>query len=223
MIQGIFQFRRSRRLCEVEVGGEIVEAYISNGVEISFLKPGTICYLREAFGEKRRTDYDLYSAYDGNTLACLDAKEPLRVVKNWYLERLQKEYPEERIHLYDDPRSSYLIGFDYPIKGMRVQIMGTTFIKDQMAYLPVIPSSALNERLESLLWEKDQGYDPRLMIVICRSDANCFSANAEADPYFSELLNEVYEADIPVECLRCTVDENGMKPDMLIPYKPAVL
>lgn len=223
MIKGTFQYRTSRRLCEVDVDGEIVEAYISNGVEISFLKPGTTCFLREAFGEKRRTDYDLYSAYDGDTLVCLDAKEPLRVVKQWFIERLQAEYPGERIHLYDDPRSSYLIGFDFPIKGMRVQIMGTSFVKAQTAYLPVIPSSALNERLESLLWEKDQGYDPRLLIVICRSDADCFSANAEADPYFSELLDEVYEAGIPVECLRCTVDENGMKPDMLIPYKPAVL
>lgn len=68
MVQGIFQYRKSRRLAEIEVDGYVVDAYMSNGIEMGFLKPGTICFLRGADSERRKTAYDLYSAYDESTL-----------------------------------------------------------------------------------------------------------------------------------------------------------
>lgn len=91
---------------------------------------------------------------------------------------------------------------------------------DRAAFLPVIRSNALNERLESLLWAKTQGElgsDPRLLIVACRDDVDSFCANADVDPYFAELFNEVQETGIIVECLKFSVDEEGMRADSLIP------
>ncbi len=38
MVQGIFSRRVNRRLAEVEIDGEMFETYISNGIEMSFLK-----------------------------------------------------------------------------------------------------------------------------------------------------------------------------------------
>lgn len=220
MVKGIFQYRKSRRLAEIEVNGQIIDAYVSNGVEMDFLKPGTDCFLRMAESETRRTAYDLYSVYDHDTLVCIDAKEPLRIAKGWYTERLQNEFPGERVAFIEDTRSSFLMGCLGATDKMTVQIMGTSFVRDRAAFLPVIRSNALNERLESLLWAKTQGEpgsDPRLLIVACRDDVDSFCANADVDPYFAELFNEVQEADILVECLRCTVDEDGMRADSLIP------
>jgi DNA-binding sugar fermentation-stimulating protein len=48
MIQGVFFRRKSRRLAEIEVDGQIFEAYISNGIDMSFLKSGIACYLVSA-------------------------------------------------------------------------------------------------------------------------------------------------------------------------------
>ena len=59
---------RCRRLAEVEVQGHIFEAYISNGIDMDFLESGIVCFLREAENENRRTPFDLYSIYDGDTL-----------------------------------------------------------------------------------------------------------------------------------------------------------
>ena len=45
MMRGVFIRRKSRRLAEVEVDGQIIEAYISNGIDIEFLKNGATCFL----------------------------------------------------------------------------------------------------------------------------------------------------------------------------------
>lgn len=100
---------------------------------------------------------------------------------------------------------------------LMIQVMGTSFIKNRVAYLPEIPSTALNKRLTSLLWMKKRGQDPRLLFVVCRNDADSFSANREADPYFADLLLEVKEAGVPIAALRCSVDENGMSVEQEIP------
>ena len=192
---------------------------MSNGIEISFLKPGSICYVRESYSETRRTAFDLYSVYDQDTLVCVDAKEPLLVASKWYKERYEKEPGGDQFSLYEDYRSSSLVCFLSKDKGMTIQVMGTSFTEDRNAYLPEMPSSSLNQKLENLLEMKARGYEYGLMFVICRNDAESFSANADKDPYFAKLLASVYTADIPIDCLRCTVDEDGMRPDKLIPLR----
>jgi DNA-binding protein, stimulates sugar fermentation len=95
MIQGLFIRRISRRLAEVEVQGHVYEAYISNGIDIDFLESGVVCFLREAENENRRTPFDLYSVYEGDTLVCVDAKEPLRIAEIWASNKLNREVGRE--------------------------------------------------------------------------------------------------------------------------------
>lgn len=220
MVQGIFRYRKSRRLAEVEIDGEIVEAYVSNGAQLRFMKDGCICYLREAFGEKRKTAYDFYSIYDGDTLVCVDVKEPLQIIKPWYTEKLLRELNVESLPLiHENTRDSSLICFREPIKDMVVQVMGTSLVEEKTAYLPDISSSALNERLADLIWMKDNGQDPRLVFVVCRDDAECFTPNAEVDPYFADMVKDLYELGVPVDCVRCTVNADGMAVDTVIPLR----
>lgn len=100
-----------------------------------------------------------------------------------------------------------------------IQVMGTSFVNQRVAYLPEIPSTALNKRLESLLWMKERGQNPRMLIVACRNDADAFFANRDVNPYYTDLLLNVKEADIPIEVLRCSVDANGMRAEHTIPFK----
>jgi len=41
MVEGIFHYRKNRRLAEVEVSGERFDAYVTNSVDLRFLKEGT--------------------------------------------------------------------------------------------------------------------------------------------------------------------------------------
>ena len=81
MVQGLFIRRISRRLAEVEVSGNTFEAYISNGIEMDFLKNESACFLRKAENENRRSPFDLYSVYDGDTLVWLTQKSRFGLLK----------------------------------------------------------------------------------------------------------------------------------------------
>ena len=216
MVQGLFVRRISRRLAEVEVDGNTYEAYISNGIEMDFLKKESICFLRKAEKENRRSPFDLYSVYDGDTLICVDTKEPLRIAEIWASDYLNRERGD-KLSFYADVKGMALLALGRENHDLMIQVMGTSFVNDRSAYLPQIPSKALNERLESLLWMKGRGQDPHLLFVICRDDADCFYANQEVDPYFADLLNEVKAADIPIEAVRCVVNEGGMAIDSTVP------
>jgi len=218
MVQGLFIRRISRRLAEVEVEGNTFEAYISNGIEMDFLKKESICFLREAENKNRRSPFDLYSVYDGDTLVCVDTRESLRIAEIWASNNLDR-VRGEKLSFYTDTKGMTLLAFGRENHDLMIQVMGTSFVNDRSAYLPQIPSKALNVRLESLLWMKDRGQDPHLLFVICRDDADCFYANQEVDPYFADLLNEVKAADIPIEAVRCVVNEEGMAIDSIVPLR----
>lgn len=204
-------------MAEVEISGRIVEAYISNGIDMSFLENGAVCFLREAENTNRRSPVDLYSVYDKGILVCVDAKEPIRIAEKWYL----KNYKDkgQQMSFYADIKGMMLLSMNRKKHDIVIQVMGTSFVDNRVAYLPEMPSAALNERLESLLWMKENGQDPRLLFVVCRDDADSFSANRTTDPYFVDLLSDVKEAGIPIEVLRCSVDSEGMTPGCLIPFR----
>lgn len=66
---------------------------------------------------------------------------------------------------------------------------------------------------------KNREQDPRLLFVVCRDDADYFCANRESDPYFAALLEDVKEAGVPIEVVRCSVNKQGMTIDCKIPFR----
>ena len=46
-----------------------------------------------------------------------------------------------------------------------------------------------------------------------------FCANRESDPYFAALLEDVKEAGVPIEVVRCSVNKQGMTIDCKIPFR----
>ena len=216
MVQAVFRYRRSKRLALVELDGEMVEAYISNGADMEFLQEGAVCYLREVESTTRSTAFDLVSVYDRDTLVCIDTREPLHAGMIWLKDRLQKENPGSRITMVDDPKQSLVYTSVDTKSGAVVQIMGSSLYKDGGAYLPERKSSVLNRRLEFLLDRKGRGYDFRLLFVICRNDVSFFRVDWDADPYFAQLVAMLKSGGTDIWCLRCAVDAEGMKPDRLI-------
>ena len=218
MLQGVFQYRKSRRLAQIEVDGEMLDAYVSNGADLEFMKPGAICYLREVDNPKRSTAYDLFSVYDDRTLVCVDAKEPLTIAGEWYKKCLREEMLSDDIYVSASARNMFLYcGRRGYADDIMVQVMGTSLVNDRFAYLPERQSSALNQRLSDILSMASKGIDARLLIVVCREDADFFSVNTDADPYFARLFQEICDAKVLVDCLRCKVTKDGMIADKLIP------
>ena len=126
------------------------------------MESGVVCFLREAENENRRTPFNLYSVYEGDTLVCVDAKEPLRIAEIWASNKLNREVGRE-FSFYANVKGMNLLALNRENHDLMIQVMGTSFVNNGAAYLPKIPSKALNDRLESLLWMKDRGQDPRLL------------------------------------------------------------
>jgi len=62
MIQGFFSRKVNRRIAEIVVDDNLVEAYMSNGIDLPFLKSGAVCFLREVDNNNMaptRSDHDL--------------------------------------------------------------------------------------------------------------------------------------------------------------------
>ena len=196
MMRGVFFRRKSRRLAEAEVDGQIIEAYISNGIDIGFLKNGATCFLREAESTNRRTSFDLYSVYDQDTLVCVDAKEPLRIAEKWCSEKCNNE--GKQVSFYVDVKGMTLLAMNRKNHDIVIQVMGTSFVDNRVAYLPEIPSTALNERLMSLLWMKEHGQNPQL----CRTQLHGSRLQLIIDgsaPLLHNACNRKHEltADLP--------------------------
>lgn len=215
MIQGIFSRKVNRRIAEVEVDGFLVEAYMSNGIDLPFLKSGAVCFLREVDNFKRRTSYDLFSVYDEDTLVCVDAKEPLIIAEKWYRAKFNDE-GDSLAYLFADVKNMKLRARTKENKDVIIQVMGTSLKHYRLAYLPEIPSLALIDRLENLIYQKRIGIDSRLLIVVCRDDVDGFFANDEVDSDFAELMEFAFDSEIPIDVLRCSISENGMKADRII-------
>ena len=215
MIQGFFSRKVNRRIAEIVVDDNLVEAYMSNGIDLPFLKSGAVCFLREVDNNNRRTSYDLFSVYDKDTLVCVDSREPLIIAEMWCREKYNHD-GDSLAYLYPDVKYMKLHGRTKTNKDVIIQVMGTSLKHDRLAYLPEIPSRSLIEKLENLIYQKRIGMDTRLMIVVCRDDVDGFFANDEVDSDFAELMEFAFDSEIPIDILRCSVSDNGMRADRII-------
>ena len=246
MISGTFLSQENRRKAWVRRGERVSAVYISTGIDIPYLREGSQCYLREAQSENRSTSYDLYSIYDGDTLVCIDAKEPVRVAAEWVKETYRKMEGGEDTDVIVDERYQSLTAVRTPLKtkvlqdwsgpdacfvasplrdrGQNmapqgrefIQVLGTSFVDEKGAYLPVVSSKALRDRLETLLGIYSSS--TRLIIVVCRDDAKAFYDKEEVDPTFAMLFQQIQGWDIPITVLLCTCDSEGMKVKKEIPF-----
>ena len=147
------------------MSGRFFEAYISNGIDMDFLKSGTVCFLREAKNGNRRTLFDLYSVYDGDALVCVDAKEPLRIAEIWASNKLNREVGRE-FSFYANVKGMNLLALNRENHDLMIQVMGTSFVNNGAAYLPKIPSKALNDRIRVAPMDEGSGAGPTP--AICR-------------------------------------------------------
>lgn len=111
------------------------------------------CCLKYVESMKRSTSCDLFSIEDGDTFVCVDAMEPMRLALAWLPGHLKETgvHAEPETFFIQDTRRSFLCVPDDGTDMFATHVMGTSLARDQVAYLPEMPSKALNEGLQRLL------------------------------------------------------------------------
>ena len=72
-----------------------------------------------------------------------DTKEPLRIAEIWASKNLNNER-SKKLSFYTDTKGMTLLAFSRENHDLMIQVMGTSFVNDRAAYLPGMPSKALN-------------------------------------------------------------------------------
>lgn len=77
-----------------------------------------------------------------------------------------------------------------------VEVKGCTLAQNHLALFPDAPTKRGAKHLKQLIEIRTAGSDAAILILIFRTDANCFAPNFETDPDFSTLFYQALEKGV---------------------------
>ena len=200
LLEGEFLERLNRFVCRVRIGGREATALLRNTGRLKeLLLRGRRVFLREKSSGKHRFEILLVEAE--RTLVCVDSQLPPRLL----LEHLQNH---SRPWKLKDFRLEPRVGgsrFDLLINGrILVETKSVNLVRDSVALFPDAPTGRGRRHVLDLI-ELSRVYEPAVVFVIQRPDAELFSPNWDMDPEFSKALRSFRERGFTVKAFLCEV------------------
>jgi len=203
LIRGTFLERLNRFVCQILVNGKKTTALLRNTGRLrELLVEGADIYVRKK--ESGKHPYEILLVRGERSLVCVDSHLPPKLLSE-FMERQGKPWRPE------DIRFEYRAGgsrFDLLINGkVLVETKSVNLVRDGTALFPDAPTQRGARHIEELISLQSR-FQPALVFVVQREDAECFSPNYEVDPHFSDLVREFYERNLPVYAFLCRVSLN---------------
>ncbi|ACB85900.1 DNA/RNA nuclease SfsA [Natranaerobius thermophilus] len=217
LIEGKFQKRLNRFVCNVEVNGESRLCHVPNSGRMKeLLLPETPVLLQKKQGKQRKTDFDLALVlYEGHWVS-VDSRLPNKLfeilVKKSLLPETSVAYGAE--FLRREP--SYGRGrFDMELMSTNsdrilIELKSVTLVQNNLALFPDAPTDRGRRHLEELTDSLREGYQPAVIFLVQRDDALCFAPNWEMDEAFSKALVQAQEQGVAVESYAFKVTPEGL-------------
>ena len=201
LVEGEFVERVNRFVCRVKVREKETTALLRNTGRLrELLVRGRKVFLREKASGKHRFELLLVEA-DNKTLVCVDSHLPPRLFAE-YLRRNARPYKAEVFRFEPKIGGSR---FDLLIDGrLLVETKSVNLVRDSVALFPDAPTERGRRHILELI-ELFPAYEPALIFVIQRPDAELFSPNWETDPEFSEALKRFRDLGFTVKAFLCEV------------------
>ncbi len=201
LIPARFLKRENRFVCLVELYGKPEKVLIRNTGRLGeLLVPGRKVYLREKSTGKYRHELILVELESG--LVCVDSHLPPKLL----LEHLLKSsYPWE----VKEYRYEYGVGnsrFDLLVnRKVLIETKSVNLVVDKTAMFPDAPTQRGRRHIEELI-ENARTYEPAVIFVVQREDAEKFTPNRETDPDFSSALERFAGEGFTVKAFACEVN-----------------
>ena len=212
IVEGVFIARPNRFIAKVQIDGKEETAHVKNtGRCREILVPGTkVClqYFDPAV-YKRKTKYDLVSAYKGDMLINIDSQVPNAVAEEW-LRSNEKITYIKREFVYGDSRMDFLLG-SHNGKKILLEIKGCTLERDGIGFFPDAPTERGRKHLRELTGALKSGYAAVVGFVIQMDGISRVCPNTETDPGFGELLETAFEAGVDILFLECHVEQDSIE------------
>lgn len=200
LIPARFLERLNRFVCLVDLKGKEEKALIRNTGRLSeLLQRGKRVYLREKASGKY--GFELLLVEHPKTLVCVNSHLPPKLL----VEYLSKSgYPWEL--------KSYR--FEFPLGGSRFDLLindrvlietkSVNLVVDGKALFPDAPTIRGKRHVEELMNLADS-FEPAVIFVVQREDAESFGPNWKTDPEFSESLKEFGRKGYRIHAFGCRV------------------
>ena len=202
-----FVQRDNRFRATVRLDGVDVWAYVPNsGRLLDLFLPGRPLWLHPVSAPHRETRYDLKLVQMPEGLVSIDARLPNPLfaeavtagrLPEFSCDVIRSEVPYNRSRL------------DFRLQGTEgvcwVETKSVTWVKDEVAYFPDVPTARGTRHLQELQDIVLQGERAAVVFIIQREDAAAFAPAAAVDPLFAETLRQAVAAGVEVWAYACRV------------------
>jgi sugar fermentation stimulation protein A len=179
---------------------------------IDVLYPGNKLLLRKADNPNRKTGWDVIAGRIGDEWVLINSAFHRRI-SQWVLENgiidelknVDRIIPEQK---FGDSRLDFLLEKN----GTRiwVEVKGCTLAEGNVAVFPDAPTTRGKRHLEELIRAVDEGNKAAIIILVLRSEAECFTPNWDIDPAFSETMIRATERCVMVFPLKFVFENNSI-------------
>ena len=177
---------KSGRICHLHDPGRLKE----------LIYPGNKILIRETSEKNnRKTSCQVTAAWDGRWVIT-DSSIHNVIAKKFLPENSRSEVKlgESRIDFFFD--NTY------------VEVKGCTLVKNGVALFPDAPTERGRRHLEELMKAMESGMKAKLLVLVMRDDASCFSPNAETDKKFAETFYLALAKGLEVEIKEFRLEGN---------------
>lgn len=215
--KGVFKNRKNRFLGEVELNGMLSnqEVHIRDPGRLNeILYPGNEVLLEKAEGEDRKTDWTLLAGKVEGDWVFVNSGYHRTIAENLLGNPAISPFGELVDHQAEKSLGESRIDFFLEKKdeNIWVEVKGCTLAEDGIALFPDAPTKRGRRHVEELTRVIDDVKShAALLILVFRSDSECFKPHEEKDPDFAAVFEKGLEAGLEVHPVKLSYDGKSIE------------
>ena len=205
----VFIRRLNRFLAEIEVKSKIILAHVPNSARLlELLESNTELLVTKNEGLKSKTEYKIYAVRKNDNLISIDSIFPNIIFKECISSNLLPEFAGWKIkkneYLINDSKIDFLLykKKDEKVTGAcssptdyykdqelrLVELKSCSMVVDGVALFPDSPTTRCLRHVRTLAESFERGFNPHIIWIIQRNDANYFSINNKIQPELEKFI-----------------------------------
>jgi len=207
--EGVLIDRPNRFLGVVDIGGERMKVHIHDPGRLKeilypgnrILYPGNRILLRYAPSKNRKTRWDLLAGKVKSQWVFVHSGFHRKFAEKIFsIPEISpfKDMTELRAEVsYNKSRLDFLI-ITSNKERIWIEVKGCTLAKNGIALFPDAPTTRGRRHIEELIQLRERGERAAVIVLVFRSDVNCFAPNCETDPEFCRTFFKGIERGIEI-------------------------
>ncbi|MBN2093741.1 DNA/RNA nuclease SfsA [candidate division KSB1 bacterium] len=204
--EAIFKTRPNRYLGIVD----IISPEIQHNVPVHIHDPGRLkellypenqILLRSVPGSHRKTQWDVLAAHYDTQWVLIHSGYHRSIAEQILKNPVLSPYPTIRKCVAEVPLNDSRLDFLLELQNAKqvwVEVKGCTLAQNRVALFPDAPTKRGAKHLKTLIETKANGFEAAVLILIFRTDVDCFMPNQVTDPDFSFLFNQAIKMGVEV-------------------------